>query len=137
MQFWDTATNRLKNAASTTYDTLFGCSFSPDGKLLAFGAADNSARVISVPDGKEVLKLDNHGDWVLGTAFSRDGKDLVTASRDQAIKLTVVENGSSPLGSSPNQAPMNVWSPPIGPWISAVTGSTRSATTWTRTSSTC
>ena len=63
------------------------------GMQLAFGAADNSARVVSVPDGKEMLKLDNHSDWVLGTAFSRDGKDLVTASRDQAIKMTVVESG--------------------------------------------
>jgi len=94
VQFWDTGTNRLVNSVSTTYDTLFGGSFSPDGKLFAFGAADNSARILSVPDGKQVLKLDNHGDWVLGTAFSRDGKNLVTASRDQAIKLTLVENGS-------------------------------------------
>lgn len=94
VQFWDTTTNRLKNSISTTYDTLFGCSFSPDGKQLAFGAADSTARVISVPDGKEMLKLDNHSDWVLGTAFSKDGKDLVTASRDEAIKLTVLESGS-------------------------------------------
>jgi WD40 repeat protein len=94
VQFWDTATNRRVNSVSATYDTLFGGSFSPDGKLFAFGAADNSARIVSVPDGKPVQKLDNHGDWVLGTAFSRDGKNLVTASRDQAIKLTLVENGS-------------------------------------------
>jgi roadblock/LC7 domain-containing protein len=94
VQFWDTGTNQLKNSVSASYDTLFGCSFSSDGKLLAFGATDNSARVITVPDGKPVVKLDNHSDWVLGTAFSRDGKDLVTASRDEAIKLTVVEGGS-------------------------------------------
>jgi WD40 repeat protein len=94
VQFWDTATHRLKNSVSTTYDTVFGASFSPDGKLLAFGAADNTARVITVPDGKQVLKLDNHTDWVFGTTFSKDSKHLITASRDQAIKLTEVENGS-------------------------------------------
>lgn len=94
VQFWDTAANRLEKAIPVSYDTLFGASFSPDGKLLAFGGADKTARAITVTDGKEVLKLDNHSDWVFGTAFSHDGKHLVSASRDEAVKLTMVESGS-------------------------------------------
>jgi hypothetical protein len=93
-QFWDTTTNRLVHSFVPTYDTLFGVSFSPDGKQIAFGAADNTVRVATVPEGKELIKLDNHTDWVFGTAFSKDGKHLVTASRDQAVKLTEVATGS-------------------------------------------
>jgi WD40 repeat protein len=94
LQLWDMATNRLVNSFTPTYDTLFGVSFSPDGKQVAFGAADNTARILSVPDGKQLLKLDNHTDWVFGSAFSKDGKHLITASRDQAVKLTEVATGS-------------------------------------------
>src|SRR5215212_3053363 len=36
-QLWDTATNRLVTSVTPTYDTLYGVSFSSDGKLLAFG----------------------------------------------------------------------------------------------------
>jgi WD40 repeat protein len=79
---------------TTGYDTLFGASFSPDGKELGFGCADNSVRVISAPDGKQVMRLDNHSDWVFATAFSSDGKDILSVSRDQAIKLTQVDTGS-------------------------------------------
>lgn len=94
VQFWDTATDKLINAAQIGYDTLFGASFSPDGKALAFGCADNSVRIVTVPDGKQTLKFDNHSDWVFATAFSMDSKNLISASRDQAVKLTLADSGS-------------------------------------------
>jgi mono/diheme cytochrome c family protein len=96
IQFWDPATRQLLRAVQSTYDTLFGASFSPNGKMLAFGCADNSARIVTVPDGKEILKFENHTDWVFATAFSLDSKDLITASRDRAMKLIHIEgaNGS-------------------------------------------
>lgn len=93
-QFWNTATNKQINAVQVGYDTLFGASLSSDGKELSFGGADNAVRVISVPDGKPIMRLDNHSDWVLATAFSMDNKNVLSTGRDQAVKLTQVEGGS-------------------------------------------
>jgi mono/diheme cytochrome c family protein len=93
-QFWDTTTAKPINSVMIGYDTLFGGSYSPDGKELGFGCADNSVRVISAPDGKPIMRLDNHSDWVFATTFSTDGKDILSVSRDQAIKLTQVDTGS-------------------------------------------
>jgi WD40 repeat protein len=46
-----------------------------------------------VGDGKELVKFENHSDWVFGTAFSLDGKRYVSASRDKSIKLVDAVSG--------------------------------------------
>jgi WD40 repeat protein/mono/diheme cytochrome c family protein len=90
IQVWDVQKRKLKVASSFTGDTLFGLSWSPDSRLIAFGGADNIVRAVDASNGKQVLQQGAHNDWVLGTCFSRDGKYLVSASRDRTLKLTEV-----------------------------------------------
>jgi hypothetical protein len=56
-----------------TGDCLFGVSWSPDSQRLAFGGTDKSVHVIAASDGKELMKFDNHSDWVFRTAWLPDG----------------------------------------------------------------
>ena len=90
VQVWDVAKQKLRVSVPATFDTLYGVSWSPDSKLIAFGCADNSVRAIDAQTGKQVLFQGVAGDWVLGTAFSQDGKHVVSVSRDMSAKLTVV-----------------------------------------------
>lgn len=93
VQIWNLAKQQQERSITLSHDTLFGGSFSDDGKLFAFGVADNSARVINVDSGEQVMRLDTHSDWVLGTTFSLKLDHLISVSRDQSTKLTIVKNG--------------------------------------------
>ncbi|MEQ9071562.1 MAG: c-type cytochrome domain-containing protein, partial [Gimesia chilikensis] len=44
IQIWDVAQQSLVKSIPITYDTIYGASWSPDGKLLAFGCSDNTLR---------------------------------------------------------------------------------------------
>lgn len=90
VQIWDVAKLKLETSMMLTFDTLYGVSWSPDGKLVAVGCADNTVRAIDPFSGKQVLFMGTHSDWVLGTTFSQDGKHLVSVSRDMTMKLTEV-----------------------------------------------
>src|SRR5262249_16838601 len=93
VQFWDMAQRKLRNSVTLTNDTLFGISFSPDGKRVAFGAADNSIYLFDAASGNQVRKITDHDGWVFGTVFSQDGSQIVSVSRDRAVKLTDVAQG--------------------------------------------
>jgi WD40 repeat protein len=94
VQLWDTATNTLIKAMRSSYDTVYGLSFSPDASRVAFGCSDKTVRVLSVEDEKELIKFDNHSDWVFGTVFSTEGTHFVSCGRDTALKLVEVDTGS-------------------------------------------
>ena len=71
IQVWKLADHSLVLSRAATFDTLYGVSWSPDGKFLAFGCGDhgdNSVRALEVATGREVLSNGAHGDWALDTA---------------------------------------------------------------------
>ena len=94
IQIWNVADNSLILSSQFSIDTLFGVSWSSDGKLIAFGCPDNSARIINAENGQQTLKFDHHTDWVIGSVFSLDDKHIVTVSRDRAVKLTQTDSGA-------------------------------------------
>jgi len=89
VQIWDVTKKKLLLSHSTTFDTLYGASWSPDGKHLAFGCADNSARAIEVKTGKQVFFQAAHTDWVFDTVYDTKGEHLISVGRDMTTKLTV------------------------------------------------
>ena len=90
VQVWDVEKQSLLLSVPVTYDTTYGASWSPDGKLIAFGCADNTVRAINAETGEQVLFMGSHNDWPLDTVFVKDGENLVSVGRDMAVKLTEV-----------------------------------------------
>ena len=93
VQFWDTSTNSLRRAFKVSTDSIYGLSFSPESDRIAVGCADKTVRILAVSDGKELLKFDNHSDWVFGTTFTVNGKRILSGGRDRAMKLIDAYNG--------------------------------------------
>ncbi len=89
-RFGTSPSKKLLLSVPVTNDSVFGASWSPDGKRVAFGCTDKSVRAIDAETGEQVLFQQSHDDWVLGTAFSVDGSHLVSVGRDMAAKLIEV-----------------------------------------------
>lgn len=90
LQLWDVEKRKLRLSVPVTHDTVYGVSWSPDGRLVAFGCSDNTIRAVEVETGKQVLYNGAHSDWVLDTVFSTDGSHLISVSRDRSMKLIQV-----------------------------------------------
>jgi WD40 repeat protein len=88
-------------------DSVYSVAFSPDGKLLASGGADNTIILWDVETREPIGQpLTGHLDWVTTVAFSPDGKILASGSADTTIILWDVatrQRVGQPLKAHPSE----------------------------------
>jgi WD40 repeat protein len=91
LQIWDVEKREMKHSLMIGYDTIYGASWAPNGKMVAVGCPDNTIRAFDPETGKQVLFNGAHSDWVLDTTFSVNSDHLISVSRDMSMKLIDVK----------------------------------------------
>jgi hypothetical protein len=84
---WGRKLGRLRAPSLPHPGAVHALAFSPDGRRLATGGADGTARIWDVGTGKELLSLPGHRGDVLAVTFSPDGGRLVTGGADGTARI--------------------------------------------------
>ncbi len=67
--------------------------FSPDGKWVATGSNDNTAKIRNAETGETTMTLEGHSHHISAIAFSPDGAWLATGSEDNKAKIWDLKTG--------------------------------------------
>jgi len=76
---------------------------SPDGKYIATGSRDKSAKVWDISSGRELRSFLGHQLTVNGVEFSPDGRLLATSSADNTAKVWEVVTGKELFSTPPDK----------------------------------
>jgi WD40 repeat protein len=76
-------------------DSILVARFSPDGTMIATGAADKLVRLHRVDADVPARALEGHTHHVLGVAWHDDGHWLASSSADNTVKVWDVETGTA------------------------------------------
>jgi WD40 repeat protein/class 3 adenylate cyclase len=93
---WDTVTGEPVTPALRHRDTVYGASFSPDGRSVVTASRDHTAQVWDASTGRPITTL-QHGHIVTHAAFSPDGEQVLTASFDRTAQLWNARTGERVL----------------------------------------
>ena len=88
LKLWDVANGQLvRDFPRIHSDAVCSIDFSPDGKLIATGAADKMARITDIATGKVVRSFEGHTHHVLGVSWSADGRTVATGGAEGMVKV--------------------------------------------------
>ena len=90
---YDVPTLKELNLITGHTDGVRSVCFSPDGKTLASGSADNTVRLWAATTGQHLKTLIGHTEGVESVCFSPDGKTLASGSADNMVRLWAATTG--------------------------------------------
>jgi WD40 repeat protein/serine/threonine protein kinase len=87
VRVWDWQAGRQRLILRGHTGPIGSLAFSPDGRRLATGGADQTIKLWDLATGQEALSLREHQGAISSLAFSRDGDRLVSAGGDQIVRV--------------------------------------------------
>ncbi len=91
---WGASAGMAREVARLAHgESVLAVAFSPDGALVATGAADHTARVFEARTGRELARL-VHQHIVLAVAFSPDATQVATGSADNTARVFEARTGT-------------------------------------------
>jgi tetratricopeptide (TPR) repeat protein len=82
----DGNTGRMHKSWTAHSQEVLALAFSANGKRLASGSGDKSAKIWDLDTFAELAVFKDHAEAVIGVAFDQSGQTLTTAARDRTVK---------------------------------------------------